>query len=80
MDRVLDKVIGPGPEFPSQDERTVHGIKVTKNRVINENQRLRIQMSEMARVMEKTTSENQKLRSHIQVLIGVEQKPKFVQF
>lgn len=37
MDKVLDKVIGPGPEFPSQDERTVLGIKVTKNRVIKEN-------------------------------------------
>ena len=80
MDKVLDKVIGPGPEFPSQDERTVQGIKVTKNRVINENQRLRIQMSEMARVIEKTTSENQRLRSHIQVLIGGEQKPKIVHF
>ena len=37
MDKVLDKVIGPGPEYPNYDEKTVQGIKATKNRVISEN-------------------------------------------
>ena len=39
MEKVLDRVIGPGPEGINHimDEQTVNGIKATKNKVINEN-------------------------------------------
>jgi len=72
MDKVLDRVIGPGPESLNHimDDQTVSRIKATKNKVINENDMLRQKMQDMQMIMEKTTGENQRLRSHIQVLIG----------
>jgi hypothetical protein len=72
MDKVLDRVIGPPPEelrVHDAGRDTIFSIKTAKNKIFNENLALKQQMSDMQRIMEKTSGENSKLRTHIKVLI-----------
>ena len=51
------------------DKHTVDNIKHAKKKMVQENFNLKKQMGEMAGILNKTTGENQKLRTHIRVLI-----------